>query len=126
MLNIFDDCILRLTKGNSADISITLTDADTGDAIVIEEGDNVLFTAKSKRGETVIKRTLTDADISPYDGHSLILSLTPEETMVTTGEYLYDVLLVTSDGQAVTFISSTLIIENALGLYTDLGGGEGG
>lgn len=126
MLNIFDECALRLTKGNSADISITLTDADTGEPIVIETGDNVLFTVKDKRGETVIKRILTPADISPDDGHSLILTLEPEETMLTTGEYLYDVLLVTSDGQAITFISSSLIIQQAIGLYTDVGGDDNG
>ncbi len=126
MFNLFDECVLRLTRGNSADISITLKDAYTGDPIVIEEGDSVLFTAKDKRGETVIKRTLTYADISPDDGHSLILLITPEETMLTTGEYLYDVLLLTSDGQAITFISSSLVIEKAIGLYTDAGGGDNG
>lgn len=126
MFNLFDECVLRLTRGNSADISITLKDAYTGDPIVIEEGDSVLFTAKDKRGETVIKRTLTHADISPDDGHSLILPITPEETMLMTGEYLYDVLLLTSDGQAITFISSSLVIEKAIGLYTDAGGGDNG
>lgn len=126
MFNLFDECVLRLTRGNSADISITLKDAYTGDPIVIKEGDSVLFTAKDKHGETVIKRTLTYADISPDDGHSLILQIIPEETMLTTGEYLYDVLLLTSDGQAITFISSSLVIEKAIGLYTDAGGGDNG
>ena len=126
MFNIFDESVLRLTRGNSADISITLTDTDTGDPIVIEEGDYVLFTVKDKRGNTVIKHTLTPADISEEDQHSLILSIEPEETMLTTGEYLYDVLLVTSDGQAVTFISSSFIIDPAVGLYTDLGGDSNG
>jgi hypothetical protein len=46
--------------------------------------------------------------------------------MLTTGEYLYDVLLLTSDGQAITFISSSLVIEKAIGLYTDAGGGDNG
>jgi hypothetical protein len=57
LFNLFDECVLRLTRGNSADISIALKDAYTGDPIVIEEGDSVLFTAKDKHGGTVIKRT---------------------------------------------------------------------
>ncbi len=124
MLNIFDKQLLYLTRGNSAEIAITLTDNDTGQPIVIGEGDKVLFTAKNAKGETAIQKTLTSTDIGE-DGHSLLMNILPSETVIPTGEYPYDVLLVTLDGQAVTFISSTMIINPAVGLYTDVGGGSG-
>lgn len=124
MLNIFDKQLLYITRGNSAEILITLTDTDTGLPIVIGEGDKVLFTVKNQNGVTVIKKVLTNTDLAE-DGHSLIMNILPSETNITTGEYKYDVLLVTLEGQAVTFISSTMIITDAVGLYTDLGGDSG-
>lgn len=124
MLNIFDKQLLYITRGNSVEILITLTDTDTGLPIAIGEGDKVLFTAKNQNGVTVIKKVLTSTDLAE-DGHSLIMNILPIETDITTGEYKYDVLLVTLEGQAVTFISSTMIITDAVGLYTDLGGDSG-
>lgn len=124
MLNIFDKQLLYITRGNSAEIFITLTDTDTGLPIAIGEGDKVLFTAKNQNGVTVIKKVLTSTDLAE-DDHSLIMNILPSETDITTGEYKYDVLLVTLEGQAVTFISSTMIITDAVGLYTDLGGDSG-
>ena len=122
MFNIFDKQLLKITKGNSVEVLITLTDTDTGLPITIGEGDKVLFTAKNQNGVTAIQKTLTVNDLAE-DGHSLIMTILPEETNVPTGEYPYDVLLVTLDGQAVTFISSTMVITPAVGLYTDVGGG---
>lgn len=122
MLSIFDEKILRITKANSAEIAITLT--DNGEPITIGPGDSVLFTAKNKNGVTVIQKTLTENDLDA-DGHTLLMQLLPSETNIQTGEYPYDVLLVTLDGQAVTFISSTMVISPAVGLYTDVGGGPG-
>lgn len=121
MLDIFDQQLLRITRGNSADIAITLIDANTREPIVIGASDTVLFTAKSKVGNTVIKKELTSIDIGE-DGHTLMLRLLPEDTMLQTGEYPYDVLLVTIDGQAITFISSSIIIAPSVGVYTDVGG----
>ena len=123
MLNIFDEQLLKITKGNSVEVLITLTDTDTGLPIVIGEGDKVLFTAKNQNGVTALQKILTHTDIAE-DGHSLVMTILPEETNITTGDYPYDVLLVTLDGQAITFISSTMIITPAVGLYTDVGGGE--
>lgn len=124
MLNIFDKQLLQITCGNSAEIAIVLTDTDTGQPITIGEGDKVLFTAKSKNGTTVIKKELTSNDLAE-DGYTLLMKILPEETLISTGEYPYDVLLVTLDGQAVTFISSYMIINPAVGVYTDVGGGSG-
>ena len=124
MLNIFDEQLLNIVQGNSAEIVITITDRETGSFITIGEKDNVLFTVKNARKETVIQKVLTSNDISEDDGYSLLARIEPEETMINTGDYSYDVLLVTSDGQAITFVSSNLIIQTAVGLYTDIGGGS--
>lgn len=123
MFNIFDKQLLKITQGNSVEVLITLTDTDTRLPITIGEGDKVLFTVKNQNGITVIQKTLTSNDLAE-DGYSIIMTVLPEETNIVTGEYPYDVLLVTLDGQAVTFISSTVIITPAVGLYTDVGGGD--
>lgn len=119
-MNIFDKQVITLYRGNSAEVLITLTDRDTGEPITIEQDDKVLFTAK--KGLKTIQKVLTIDDISPDDQHSLILTIEPEETVIPTGEYPYDVLLITHDNKAITCISSTLIIRPAVGLYTDVGG----
>lgn len=125
MFYLFDDNVIKITRGNSADISITVTDAETGEPIELDEGDKVVFTAKNPAGVTVIRKELTSNDASEEDPTSLVMSLTPGDTMITTGEYKYDVLYLTHDNQAITFISSTLIILPAIGLYTDTGGVSG-
>ena len=125
MYNLFDPQVIRVYKGNSLDISIVINDTETDEFVIIEDGDTVLFTVKNANVETVIKKQLTSLDISEDDGHSLNLALSPADTMLVTGEYKYDVLLVTSDGQAITIISSAFIVEPVSGLITDIGKDDG-
>ncbi|MBR4431007.1 MAG: hypothetical protein IKU36_01770 [Bacteroidales bacterium] len=126
MVDIFDKQLLRVTKGNSAEIAISIIDKESGEPIVIGATDTVIFTASDKAGKTVIQKTLTIDNLAE-DGHSLLLEIGHDETMLQTGEYPYDVMLVTDDPKKVmTFISSTLIIEPAVGLYTDNVGGDDG
>ena len=126
MVSIFDKQLLRITKGNSAEIAISIIDKESGEPIVIGATDTVIFTASDKAGKTVIQKPLTIENLGE-DGHSLILEIGHDETMLQTGEYPYDVMLVTNDPKKVmTFISSTLIIEPAVGLYTDNVGGDDG
>ena len=126
MVDIFDKQLLRVTKGNSAEIAIGIIDKETGEPIVIGATDTVIFTVSDKAGKTVIQKPLTIENLAE-DGHSLLLEIEHTETMLQTGEYPYDVMLVTEDPKKVmTFISSTLIIEPAVGLYTDDVGGDDG
>lgn len=126
MVDIFDKQLLRVTKGNSAEIAIGIIDKESGEPIVIGATDTVIFTASDKAGKTVIQKPLTIENLAE-DGHSLLLEIEHTETMLPTGEYPYDVMLVTDDPKKVmTFISSTLIIEPAVGLYTDDVGGDDG
>ena len=126
MVDIFDNQLLRVTKGNSAEIVITINDKESGEPITIGASDTVIFTVSDKAGKTVIQKTLGIENLTE-DGHSLLLEIGHDETMLLTGEYPYDVMLVTEDPKKVmTFISSTLIIEPAVGLYTDDVGGDDG
>lgn len=119
MFSLFDKQVLKIRRGNSAEIRISVTDSKTGEPVIISGEDRVLFTVKNRTRDTVIQKTLTPEDMD--EGHAtLVLNLEPSDTMILTGEYRYDVLLVTGDGVATTFISSALIIEPSLGLYTDI------
>lgn len=120
MFNIFDDNVIEITRGNSALINITPIDTDTGAPFKLSEGDKVLFTLKNKRGANVLQKTLTSENYDDEEDDSINLELEPEDTInLISGEYLYDCLLITSEDQVATFISSSLIIKEALGLYTD-------
>ena len=126
MVDIFDNQLLRVTKGNSAEIVITINDKESGEPITIGASDIVIFTVSDQAGKTVIQKTLGIENLTE-DGHSLLLEIEHDETMLLTGEYPYDVMLITKDPKKVmTFISSTLIIEPAVGLYTDDVGGDDG
>lgn len=120
MLNIFDPNLLKIVKGNSAEISISMVDSETGLPYDISSNDKVLFTVKKNHYDKnpILQKELTRLDVGE-DGHTLVLNLSPKDTKIITGEYMYDVLLVTGDRRAITFISSSLIIEPAAGLYTD-------
>ena len=76
---------------------------------------------KDAKGTIALRKELTSNDISD-DGHTLVMSLTPSDTMLITGEYPYDVLLSTFDGQVITFISSYMVIRPAVGLADNTGG----
>lgn len=124
MFDIFDENVIRIMRGNSASINITPIDTDTGTPVILSDGDKVLFTVKNQNGATVLKKVLTSSDYDDSEDTSLNCSIEPEDTIdLLTGEYAYDCLLV-SGSQAVTFISSSLIIEKALGTYVDLSGGD--
>lgn len=121
MFDIFEGNVISITKANSVTVDITPIDTETGDPYVLQEGDKVLFTVKNRRGETVIQKVLTNADYIDAEDTSLNCDLEPADTAdLLTGEYKYDCLLLTSDGQAVTFIKSAFIIEEAIGMYTDV------
>ncbi|MBO7449398.1 MAG: hypothetical protein J6U54_03430 [Clostridiales bacterium] len=118
---------ISIVKGNSAGIDITLIDPETREPYILQEEDKVLFTVKNQNGKTVIQKVLTNADYSDPEDSSLDLEISPDDTIsLPTGGYRYDCLLLTSDGKAITFISSFFLITEALGLYTDIQDGDTG
>lgn len=126
-MKLFDGNLITIVKGNSAVIGITITDTETGDPYILTGDSVVIFTVKNKRGEKVIQKTLTPQDYEE-DQQTLECNLSPSDTVtLLTGEYEYDCLLYSeSENLAVTFISSNLVIEKAVGLYTDISGGDNG
>lgn len=127
MLISSDANTIVITKGNSAGIDITLIDPETADPYILQEGDKVLFTVKNQNSKAVIQKVLTNADYSDPEDTSLDLELFPDDTInLPVGCYRYDCLLLTSDGKAITFISSFFRIRDACGLYTDIPDGDAG
>lgn len=127
MFYIFSENVIKITKGNSAVIDITLVDSDTQEHIELSEGDRILFTVKNQGDRTVIQKVITNADLLSGETDVYACAIDPEDTAkLPIGDYDYDCLLLLSDGQAITFISSKLVITKAVGLYTDVvnGGGE--
>lgn len=122
MLHIFDNNLIRLTRGNSASIEMALIVESTGDMYEFTDDDRVVFTvAKNTTGAVVLKKTMTIDDV--VDTGKIKMELKPDETVgLAPGEYKYDCLLITADGKAITFISSTLVVDEAIGVYTDIGG----
>jgi hypothetical protein len=124
MFDIFDKNVIRIVRGNSASINITPIDTDTSTPVILSEGDKVLFTVKNQNGATVMQKVLTSANYDDGEDTSLNCPIEPDDTIdLLTGEYAYDCLLLVGS-QAVTFISSALIIEKALGTYEDVSGGD--
>lgn len=118
--------ILKLTKGNSGIIDITPIDEETKEPYILQDGDTVLFTVKNGISGSMFQKSLTNSDYDEEDT-SLNCAINPEDTIaMPVGVYDYDCLLLTADGQAVTFISSKFILCDAVGVYTDVGGGDNG
>ncbi|MBO7452128.1 MAG: hypothetical protein J6U54_17505 [Clostridiales bacterium] len=126
-MKLFDGNLISVVKGNSAVIGITITDAQTGEPYILTGDAVVIFTVKNKKGEIVIQKTLTSQDYEE-DEQTLECNISPADTVtLLTGEYDYDCLLYSeSENLAVTFISSNLVVEKAVGLYTDISGGDAG
>lgn len=120
MLRCLDPNNITITAGNSAVIDITPIDEESGSPIILGDGDKVLFTVKSHLGDTVIQKTLTKDNYSDPEDTSVNCVLEPDDTIdLYSGEYIYDCILITSE-MAVTFISSTFYVNEALGKYTDV------
>lgn len=125
MFTIYNDNSIRITKGNSAMIDITPISTVTLEPIILSDGDKVVFTIKNSKHEIVFQRVLTADDYEGDEDTSLNLRFDPADTIdLPTGTYVYDCLLLVSDDEEIaeanTFISSTLTITPAVGLYTDV------
>lgn len=109
---------ITLTQGNTTTIDITPV-SPNGQAIILREEDKILFTVKTQLGKKMLSKVLTSED-KDRDG-STLLFLTPEDTVnMEPATYLYDCLLLTKEGEAITFISSTFTIVKAFGKYSDV------
>lgn len=122
MIDIGNNNTIIITQGNSAIIDITPIDVETGEPIVLEDGDKVLFTVKTQGGIKKLQKELTKDDYTDVEDTSLNCVIHPSDTIAWgVGDYVYDCLLITNDGEAITFISSAFRLLRALGKITDVG-----
>lgn len=126
MFEIGKNNIITMTQGNSAIIDITPIDVEKGEPIVLKDGDKILFTIKTDCGVMKLQKELTKDDYSDPEDKSVNCVIHPSDTINwKIGEYLYDCLLITDGGEAITFISSTFKLLRALGKITDVGDNNG-
>ncbi len=96
MLVITDDEVI-LTRGDSADINVKITDAN-GDIYTLAEGDVIKFTLKKncETSDIIIQKTLVNS----------IISLQPADTEdLSYGTYYFDVQLTTAGADVYTVVS---------------------
>lgn len=95
---------IELTRGNSAEISITPFLEESLVPYDLLDDDKILFTVKSGSGNHIyLQKIITNQN---YDEeHNLILKINPEDTinMQPSSYYVYDLLLKTND-DAYTYV----------------------
>lgn len=95
---------INLTRGDSAEIAVTITEAD-GTAYTPASGDVITFTAKKNYSDTSAAITKT------INTSTLTLALDPADTSslgagIPDGHYKYDIKLATAGGDVYTFIAN--------------------
>lgn len=100
---------MRITtrKGGTLSITISIGDVDD-DPYTLESGDKIRFGVRNvSGGNKLIYKELTSSD--EVDGE-YPLTLTPENTNIDVGRYLYDVSLQTSDGDLYDIVPADYFI----------------
>lgn len=100
-----------LTRGDSAEIVLTITNPQTGGPFVPGDDDEVYFTVKKSLHdrEPVIQKTLGHGIIRHEDSISILLD--PADTAdLSYGIYKYDVEVVTATGYTDTVVPPGLFI----------------
>lgn len=98
---------LTFNRGNTQNVALSIN------PIELQEGDIVYFTAKSKYDNdmtddsAVIKKDVTYA----VNGSRLEFELTPQETNVEPGKYVYDVTANFTDNGRLTLVGGKLTIK---------------
>lgn len=93
--------VISLTRGDSADISVPITNDLTGEEYTLAEGDRLTLTIKKRTTDAtpLVQKTLTGSNsfhFSPTDTAGL-----------NFGRYFYDVQLETEAGDVYTVIVPT-------------------
>ena len=124
MYGYFDDTVIYLTQGNHIELDIEVRDEETGEAIELQNDDYILLTVENKNHKTVFQKKLTIFDVAPGSKAVTCVISAQDTVSLPTGEYPFDCLYVTGGTNATTFIRSSIVIQKAIGKYTD--GAEGG
>lgn len=98
---------LTIQKGRTLSVVISVEDAD-GNPYTLDSGDKIRFGVRNvSGGNKLIYKELTSED--EVDGE-YPLTLTPENTNIVVGRYLYDVSLQTSDGDLYDIVPADYFI----------------
>ena len=89
---------IHITKGDSGTLNVELKDSE-GEVYVPQLGDRIIFRVANNAGTALFSK---DADI---DNESNLITFLPEDTKdLPTGQYRYEVELVTDAGDHYTVI----------------------
>jgi len=89
---------IHITKGDSGTLNVELKDSE-GQAYVPQLGDRIIFRVANNAGNAFLTK---EADIEP---DSNLITFLPEDTnSIPTGQYRYEVELVTEPGDHYTVI----------------------
>lgn len=97
MLNVFENGDVELTRGDTARLTVNISD-DSGEAYEIQNGDELTLSLKKsiKDDEVVMSKTIKGSDT---------FHIEPKDTAdLSFGKYKYDVQLTTEDGDVYTVI----------------------
>lgn len=98
---------ITIQKGRTLSVVISVEDVD-GEPYTLESGDKIRFGVRNvSGGNKLIYKELTSSD--EVDGE-YPLTLTPENTNIAVGRYLYDVSLQTSDGDLYDIVHADYFI----------------
>ena len=100
--------MLSIYQGSTLNLTITIEGADE-QPYLLQTGDKMRFGVKyiENGGSYLIYKELTSSD--EVDGE-YPLTLTPENTNIAVGRYLYDVSLQTSDGDLYDIVPADYFI----------------
>ena len=99
--------MITTRQGGTLYLTINLTDIDNN-PYTLESGDKIRFGVRNiSGGEKMIYKELTSSD--EVDGE-YPLTLTPENTNIAVGRYLYDVSLQLSSGELYDIVSADYFI----------------
>lgn len=98
-----EDNRIYLTRGDTADIAVTLENMDESE-YEMQEGDTLIF--RMKKSATKGASEVLIEKFAAVDGTDITISLLPSDTeTLGFGEYRYEVELVTADDHHYTVIA---------------------
>lgn len=101
MLNISDTGVIKLTRGDTAKISVGILSDNSDSEYAIKDTDKLTFTVKKKTKDKdyLLQKTAIG---------STLIHIKPEDTnSMAFGKYVYDIQLDTSEGDVYTIIGPT-------------------
>ena len=101
MLYINDDGTIRLTRGDTARLSVPIKNLVNNDEYIMESDDELYFTVKktAKDAEPLLQKVIKGSNT---------IHIKPEDTKTFSfGKYKYDAQLITASGDVYTVIEPT-------------------